>query len=435
MGSDAPMRLQVFSEIGPLRRVLVHTPGREIDRMSPSMMEHLLFDDILYGDQARHEHAIFRRVLEAGGAEVLDAQDLAAAALGSEEARRRTLDDLAGEWGVPRRVVDRLRELEPAHLAEALIAGIRPGEDPSTGGPRTGFDLAPVPNYFFQRDPQAVLGDRVVISSMATDARERETLLASLIFRDHPLLGAACADRFEIDAPPQASANPDRVYPYPHLEGGDVLVADAETILVGISERTNRGGVEVLASYLRREETSFRHLIVVELPHRRSYMHLDTVFTFIDRGLCLGYVPVIDPPPGAPALQWAYVHHVDLTAHEVSYQVRRSLRHALDEVGLEVEIVPCGGTDPLEQEREQWTDGANAFAVAPGVILLYRRNHRTVDALSRRGWRILGEEEVASGEAELLGHGPTVVTLQGNELSRARGGPRCMTMPLVREPL
>jgi len=435
MGSDAlprlrPMRLHVFSEIGPLRRVLVHTPGREIDRMSPSMMEHLLFDDILYGDQARDEHGIFCRVLEAAGAEVLDPQDLAATALESEAVRRRTLDSLAGEWGVPRRVVDRLRELDPAALAEALVAGVRPAE-----GPRTRFDLEPVPNYFFQRDPQAVLGDRVMISSMATDARERETLLASLVFGDHPQLAAACRGRFEIDAPPQAAANPDRAYPYPHLEGGDVLVADEHTILVGISERTNRGGVEALAEYLRREETSFRHLIVVELPRRRSYMHLDTVFTFIDRGLCLAYQPVIDPPAGAPALQWAYVHHVDLTAREVSYQVRRSLRHALDLVGLEIDIVPCGGHDPLEQEREQWTDGANAFAVAPGVILLYRRNHRTVEELARRGWRIVGEDEVAAGDVELLGQGPTVVTLQGSELSRARGGPRCMTMPLERAAL
>lgn len=424
------MRLQVFSEIGPLRRVLVHAPGPEIDRMSPSMMEQLLFDDILYGDEAREEHQLFCSVLEAGGVEVLRARDLAARALESEEARRSTLDELGHDYGVPSRVVDRLRELPPERLAEVLVAGLRPEH-----GPRTTFDLNPIPNYFFQRDPQVVLGDRVVISSMATDARERETLLSSLIFRHHPELAPACAHRYEIDAPPTAAANPDRAYPYPHLEGGDVLVADAETLLVGISERTNRGGVEALAEYLRKAETSFRHLIVVELPHRRSYMHLDTVFTFIDRGLCLGYEPVIDPRPGAPSLQGAYVHHVDLTAREVAYQVRRSLRHALDAVGLEVEVVPCGGEDPLEQEREQWTDGANAFAIGPGIITLYRRNHRTVHELARRGWRIVGEEEVASGTVELLGHGPTVVTLQGNELSRARGGPRCMTMPLERDPL
>lgn len=423
------MRLQVFSEIAPLRRVLVHTPGREIDRMSPSMMERLLFDDILYGDAARQEHRLFCRVLEAAGAEVLDAQDLAAEALAADDVRQAALEEMEREWGVPRRVVSGLAELSAKELAAALVGGVRPA-----AGPRTSFDLDPIPNYFFQRDPQAVLGDRVMISSMATVARERETLLSGLIFKHHPQLGSAAVDRFEIDAPPQAAANPDRAYPYPNLEGGDLLVANRETLLVGISERTNRGGVEALAKYMRREETSFRHLIVVELPRRRSYMHLDTVFTFIDDGLCLAYEPVIDPPAGAaPALQWAYVHYVDLYADEVSYQVRRSLRHALAQVGVEIDIVPCGGSDLLDQEREQWTDGANAFAVAPGVILLYRRNHRTVEELDRRGWRIVGEEEVVDSGVPLLGQGPTVVTLQGNELSRARGGPRCMAMPLERD--
>jgi len=421
------MRLQVFSEIAPLRRVLVHTPGREIDRMSPSIMDRLLFDDILYGEEAREEHLIFRRVLEAAGAEVLDAEDLLTEALERDEARRYLLAELAGEYGVPARLVERLADRPPEKLAAAVLAGLRDAVE------RTVFDLDPIPNYFFQRDPQVVLGDRVVISSMATGAREREALLAGTIFRHHPQLAAAAADLYDVDTPPQAAADPDRAYPYPHLEGGDVLVASPQVLLVGISERTNRGGVEMLAEYLRREETSFRHMIVVELPRRRSYMHLDTVFTFIDDGLCLGYRPVVEPRPGRPALQSAYVHHVDLYASQVSYDVRPSLRHALGELGMEIEVVPCGGEDLLDQEREQWTDGANAFAVAPGVILLYRRNHRTVEELARRGFRVVGEEEVADGRVELLGQGPTVVTLQGNELSRARGGPRCMTMPLERE--
>jgi len=423
------MRLQVFSEIGRLRRVLVHTPGREIDRMSPSVMDRLLFDDILDGDEARDEHMLFRRVLEIAGAEVVDAVDLLAEALEIEAARSWVFDQLRGEYGVPGAVVDRVAEGPPETMAATLLAGLRSAAD------RTLFDLDPVPNYFFQRDPQVVVGDRVVISSMATDAREREALLAGALFRFHPALAAARQDLFDVDAPPQASIHPDHTYPYPHLEGGDVLIASPEVVLVGISERTNRGGVEVLAEYLRREETSFRHMIVVELPHERSYMHLDTVFTFIDRGLCLAYPPVIEPRPGVPALQSAYVHHVDLYAPLVSYSVRRSLRHALDDVGIEVDLVPCGGGDPLDQEREQWTDGANAFAVAPGVILLYRRNRRTAEELDRRGFRVVGEEEVVGDGFDLFAGGPTVVTLQGNELSRARGGPRCMTMPFEREPL
>jgi arginine deiminase len=422
------MRLNVTSEIGRLRRVLVHRPGREIDEMTPSMMERLLFEDILFGDDARLEHHTFRRVLERAGAEVLDAEDLLAEALATEGGRRYLLSELAGEYGVPRPVVERLEGLAAGELATALLAGLR-----APGG-RT-FDLDPVPNYFFQRDPQTVLGDRVVVAAMATDAREREALLARTIFDHAPTLAGAAAELFEIDAPPQAAADPGRAYPYPTLEGGDVLVASPEVILIGISERTNRGGVEQLAEYLRREETRFRHLILVELPHRRSFMHLDTVFTLIDRGTCLAYAPVIEPAATGHSPQSSYVHHVDLEAKQVSFEVRPSLRRALDQVGLELDLVPCGGADLLDQDREQWTDGANAFALAPGVIFLYARNHRTLEELARRGWRVLDEEAAAAGPEPLLDAGPTVVALAGNELSRARGGPRCMTMPLVRDDL
>jgi arginine deiminase len=217
----------------------------------------------------------------------------------------------------------------------------------------------------------------------------------------------------------------------PQLEGGDVLVPSPEVLLVGVSERTNRRGVEALANYLREAETTFRHLLVVELPARRSYMHLDTVFTFIDRGLCLGFPPVVCSG-GSEA---ADVYHVDLEAGELAYSPRPGVLEALGEVGLEVEMIPCGGEDLLNQQREQWTDGANAFAIAPGVLVLYRRNRCTTDVLSQRGFRVIGEEDVLEKRARVLGGGPTVVTLVGNELSRARGGPRCMTMPIERDPL
>ena len=426
------MRIHVDSEIGPLERVLVHLPGREIDRMSPSMMERLLFDDILDGDEARAEHGDFTEVLRKAGARVHDAGDLLAEALAQPGARQRLLGELHQEYGVSREVVRRLDELDTADLAVALIEGL-----PAEPGSRDSFLLQPVPNYFFQRDPQLILGRRVVVSSMATDAREREALLARVIFDHHPDLSPetspdAYEGLFEIDQPGQAGSRRAQHYPYPTLEGGDVLVPSPEIVLIGVSERTNRAGVEELAEWLRREETSFRHLLLVEMPARRSYMHLDTVFTFIDHGTCLAYLPVIQP--GGP--EAARVYHVDLYAQELAFGVRDSLPAALAELGLEVELVPCGGGgDLLSQQREQWTDGANAFAVAPGVIVLYRRNRLTLDELDRRGWRVLAEEDVVSGEAELTGAGKTVVSVGGHELSRARGGPRCMTMPLARKPL
>jgi arginine deiminase len=421
------MSIQVQSEIGRLRRVLVHRPGQEIDRMVPSMMERLLFDDILDGTEAREEHELFCQVLERSGVEVLDAGTLLAEVVADEGVREQLLAELAREYGAPAAAMNRLRELPPRPLARALVEGLPAAR---SGGSRAFFDLDPLPNYFFQRDPQVVLGNRVVLSSMATSAREREPLLASALFAHHPAL-AGLAARFEIEVPPSGAPQHDPGFPYPTLEGGDLLVVSPEIVVVGISERTNRRGVEVLAEYLREKETSFRHLIVVEMPRKRSYMHLDTVFTLIDRNLCLAHLPVVEP--GLP--ESAYVYSVDLYARELTFTVRASLLRTLHELGLELEVVACGGDDAIDQQREQWTDGANAFAIAPGVVLLYRRNHKTIEELGRRGFRIVPEGDVVAGEVDLMTGGPAVVTLLSNELSRARGGPRCMTMPLERDPL
>jgi arginine deiminase len=425
------MPIQVNSEIGRLRRVLVHRPGREIDWMVPAMMETLLFDDILDGDEAREEHDLFSQMLRQAGVEVLEAQDLLADVLANAEPRQRLLAELEAEYGAPFNLVRRLDELPPRELASALVEGIRSTAEITDADRLQFFELNPVPNYFFQRDPQVVMGNRVVVSSMATGAREREPLVSRTLFEHHPALAGHSA-LFEIDVPPSGAPHHNQHFPYPNLEGGDVLVVSPEVILVGLSERTNRRGIEVLAEYLRLEETPFRHLIMVELPRRRSYMHLDTVFTVIDHNLCLAYLPVIRP--GGP--ESAHVYSVDLYAKELTFTVRPSLLRALADFGMDMDVVPCGGAnEAIDQQREQWTDGANAFAVAPGLIFLYRRNRKTLEELARRGWRILHDEDVVAGKHDLLTGGPAVVSLCSNELSRARGGPRCMTMPLERDPL
>lgn len=431
MAPEQSSPMQVRSEIGRLRRVLIHRPGLEIDWMVPAMMDRLLFDDILYGEDARWEHDQFRAVLEAAGVETLDPQDLLADVLESEALRARAFETLFS--GVPSvggviapEVQEQLRSLEPRALAATLVTGLR--VEGASGGDRlrSFYRLAPLPNYFFQRDPQVVFGESVLVSAMATSARARESYLSELVFAHHPALRPP-GDHIHLEDADRLEAQRRAL-----IEGGDVLVPRHDVLMIGVSERTNRHGVDCLARHLlgRVEQTGFRSIVVVEIPARRSYMHLDTVFTFIDRGLCLAYLPVI-APNGAEA---GTVYVIDLAAEEVAHTLCDDVPAALAKVGVEIELVPCGGSASLiDQQREQWTDGANAFALAPGVLVLYRRNRRTAEELDRRGFRIVDGSEVVAGRAEVFGHGRTAIVLDDNELSRARGGPRCMTMPLLRE--
>ena len=421
------MALNVRSEIGRLRRVLIHRPGREIDWMVPSMMDRLLFDDILYGPDAREEHDQFRLVLEAAGVETLDPQDLLGEVLEQNDVKRELLTQLKAQ-GVEASVLEELGAMAGPELARAVTEGIRSSQQHPGDSIRHFYRLAPVPNYFFQRDPQVVMGNRVLVSSMATEARGREPLLSSLVFKSHPAL-RGWQEMIRLHRP-KADDVPRR----PMIEGGDVLIPRHDVLMVGLSERTNRYGVDTLARHLRQrcDETGFRHLVVVEIPSRRSYMHLDTVFTFIDHGRCLAYLPVIEPG----GLEAGDVYYVDLAKAEVSYTLRDDLPTALSSIGMDIELIPCGGGDSLiDQQREQWTDGANAFALAPGIITFYRRNRRTAEELSNRGFRVLEGRDVIAGKVAVLDQGPTAIVLDDNELSRARGGPRCMTMPLLRDDL
>lgn len=415
------MRLNVTSEIGRLKSVLVHLPGREIDVMVPPMMNQLLFDDILYGQVAREEHRRFQQVIRYVAPEVIEFQDLLEETLADEEVRLEILRDFGKRNRLTRRLLGRLQEQKPAVLAETLIGGI-PNEKESSGDlPK--FDLFPVPNFFFMRDPQVVLGPGVVLCGMATQARRRESLLSRYVFRYHPSFREPpqfVVDFMAGDAPARTT-----------LEGGDVLVARRDLVLVGMSERTNRAGVQQLARSLKDAGSGVKTLIVVEMPRSRSFMHLDTVFTFISANECLIYPPVI--LPGGD--QAARVTAADLTQRSLRFSEQKSLLAALRKHDIDVEPIHCGGRKAIDQQREQWTDGANAFALAPGIVLLYERNVRTAEELAKHGYNIVYEDDLLLGRSELetWTHKKYAIQLQGHELSRARGGPRCMTMPLERE--
>jgi arginine deiminase len=421
------MRLNVTSEIGRLKSVLVHLPGREIDQMVPPMMAQLLFDDILYGQVAREEHRRFQQLIRFVTEDVVDLQDLLEETFEDDDVKEHIVRDLGKRNRLNRRLVGSLLERKPAALAEVLIAGIA---RETASGELPQFDLYPIPNFFFMRDPQVVLGDRVVISSMATQARRRESLLSKYVFEHHPRFSGR--DPFWVDFMATERERPTRNMPT--LEGGDVLIPRRDLLLVGISERTNKAGVETLLRSLKEASAGVRRAIIVDIPRARSFMHLDTIFTLINRHECLIYPPVI-LPSGSQA---AKITSVDLTKKRgFTYTEEKSLLGALKKRGFDLEPIYCGGKRAVDQQREQWTDGANAFALAPGIILGYERNVRTAEELARHGYHILYEDDLLLGRTELETWTNKKYALQitGNELSRARGGPRCMTMPLEREDL
>jgi arginine deiminase len=429
-----PIHLSVFSETARLKQVVIHNPGPEVDLMVPGMMEKLLFDDILHGDLARYEHEQFRKVLAKVADEVLDIQDLFIEALQDQGVKLAFIEDLRRLVGLPDDTCNLLRDMASADAARSVIGGL-PWDDMS-GHTRweEEFDyrVRPIPNLLFMRDPASVIGDGYSVNSMATWAREREPLILSYVFRHHPRLKHHTDQdkwfdqvtplvRGEIKAPVS-------------LEGGDILVLSRKVLAVGCSERTQADAIHLLAEALRahraENEDSFDHLLMVLMPKKRSAMHLDTIFTRTSEDECLVYPPYF--LEGSREL--LNVTSIDLRHPELRMSTQPSLLRSLKAVGVDLQPIFCGGKDPILQQREQWTDGANAFCLAPGVIASYARNLATGEALDKAGYRVVTARQVLTEDnLDLLDGRKYLIQIEAGELSRARGGPRCMTMPLSRE--
>ncbi|RKZ15852.1 hypothetical protein DRQ53_07875 [bacterium] len=421
--------LQIHSETGRLRKVLVHEPGPEVDRMVPDMMEELLFDDILFGERAREEHARLCELLNVLGVETVEMRELLEQTLEIDEARQWLLDAVLED--VEGTVAERLRGAGAVELAQFFVGGTRHRQTADSLSTEDLFDVFPAPNWCFQRDPQVVVGDGVIFSAMATPTRTRETLLSRTVFRFHPDYKDApvLLDPLQtsIEKPLYLGMN------RPCFEGGDIMVLSDDVMAVGYSERTNRSGVRQLVDALARSERGPRWLIVAALPHKRAFMHLDTVITQIDREECLAFTPVILPGHD----DTAGVFEFDLHDNDPRPRLGSDLLTALRGRGVDLRPVACGGDDLLHQQREQWTDGANALAVAPGVIVIYERNIKTAEALDRAGYRILDADDVISGKVQVDPdqQQKVCVLVPSNEISRARGGPHCLTHGLVRDRL
>lgn len=396
--------IHIRSEIAPLKRVMLHRPGGELLNLMPEHLERLLFDDIPYLPQAQREHDQFVELLRGQGVEVVYLEDLAAEALTDEKIRRQFIQEYLHDAGIRgekrlARMEDYFMDFSTKNMIEKMMAGVRKSEIFGYGKKNLTdfleseypFVIDPMPNLYFTRDPFACIGSGVALHRMHSQTRNRETIFGDYIFRYHPLYR---------EVPKVYSRDMEH-----SLEGGDILVLSDKVAAVGISQRTEPFAIEILAKKLL--QIGFEQILAIDIPKSRSFMHLDTVFTMVDR----------DKFTVHPNIQGDMaVFVLEMAGEHLSIRPERdSLQHILMEhLGLsDVTLIPCGGGSVIDAAREQWNDGSNTFAIAPGVVVAYDRNAVT--------------------NALLKEHGVAVLTIPSSELARGRGGPRCMTMPFVRE--
>ena len=399
-----------YSEIGKLNKVLLHRPGDEIEALVPDNLERLLFDDIPYLKVAQQEHDRFAEILRENDVDVIYYVDETAKALKDPKVKAEFLDQFLdashlNSMAVKEALAEYLMAMEPKQMVSKLIAGVKKEEALpehtkslvdyiSISYP---FYMDPMPNLYFTRDPGACVGNGINIHHMSTQARRREALLLRYMFMHNRDF---------------ASEKDMLWYDYNHeysIEGGDVLVLDKETIAIGLSARTTAMAIERFAENILHQST-FKRVLVFDIPKSRAFMHLDTVFTMVDYDKFTIH-PEIEGP----------LQLCEITLDKDGKPVFKSITDELDHILAKylklpaVKLIRCGGNDLMVAQREQWNDGSNTLCIAPGKVVTYERNYITNDLLDKEGI--------------------TVLTMPSSELSRGRGGPRCMSCPVNRDDL
>lgn len=409
------MPIHVSSEIGPLRAVLVHEPGNEVLAVTPGTRRDFLYDDIIELDTARTEHRSMVAVLQRF-AEVYEVGDLLRHIAESEDARKllaAQTEHIAYAGNVSKLLADR-----PADdLVTMLIQG---AEDVAGPIARTlnqgGYALPPLPNLFFTRDVGIVIGGHAVIGSMRHEARWSEELLIKALFACHPVLENAGIIY---------DGSEERRLGYT-LEGGDVHPVREDLLIVGFSDRTSAMALDHLCD-ITMARCGISDVIVVVMPGEPTAVHLDMLFTQIDHGLC-----VVSPPQFIGPQRLAVLHR---RKGKAGVREMPDFFAALKEVDFALEPILCGGSNRALQEREQWASGCNLLALRPGLALAYKRNEATLGELEKAGFRIVGFEDFLSGDDQVNDEERTILTIRGSELVRGGGGPRCMSLPLLRDAL
>ena len=402
-------QINIFSEIGKLNKVMIHRPGRELEGLIPDNFERLLFDDIPNLEIAQKEHDYFADILRQNDVEVLYLTDLLNESISDKIIKKQFLNEFLEESGIhetyyKESMSDYLLSKGSKEMIEVMLAGIRKKEliikrsvvSNEITSNSSIFYTDPIPGAYFSRDPATCIGNGISINSMSTKARKREALMVKYIYLYNK--------KFRSDETPLWCDYNDPYY----IEGGDILILSKEVLAIGFSQRTTIEGIKALAGNLFKGQSCIKKILVFEIPKCRAFMHLDTVFTMVDYAKFTIHSEI----EGALNI---YEITMDKSKNLVFSNVSASLKDILCKAlkSDDIELIKCGGGDELAGPREQWNDGSNTLAIAPGVVITYNRNYVTNELLDKSGVKVLA--------------------MPSSELSRGRGGPRCMSMPINRD--
>jgi arginine deiminase len=411
------MKVNITSEIGKLNGVILHTPGPEVENMIPENAERALYSDILNLRVATKEYQQLKGSLNRL-TKTFEVRELFSDILGDESFKTSFIEKVCRNEDALD-ILDMLNDFSSDDLAKVLIEGVEMKKDTLTKYlNKDRYSLRPLHNFFFTRDASMSVLDRVLIGKMASRVRDRESMIMEAIFQNHPELKAETVNPAECNTCTNVT-----------IEGGDLLVARDDAFLIGMGPRTTSQGIDHIIDIIKERKVK-RHIFVQELPHTpESFIHLDMVFTFLDKDLCMVYEPVI-----LEANRYLTIHMVVDNGKVTKIEREENLLTGLNKIGFDLKPVFCGGRkDRYLQDREQWHSGANFFAVAPGVVMGYERNVHTIEELVNNGYEYIKAKAFMNECSKLEIKGKSVIAIEGSELARGGGGCRCMTMPVNRD--